>query len=129
MRALIVLAMTAFLNACALTPTVNKDVSFEFGHYRLQPVPAQLVSRGILEQLDISRDGENHTVLVQTEMSQNSIEMVGLTPSGLELFNVSWSSAGWVSDYKIATLPIPAERMLAFFQFANWPQDAIEKGL
>lgn len=135
MRRLIQAALTLLLSA-ALCACAGRMIEQEGIHlaggltYSLQPPPPQLTGRGTLEQLQIQSLKGQKQLLLQSEFDGDKLSMVGLDPSGLVLFELSWQA---LEDYRLERrIPLGAfeiEQILAYYQLSNWPTEVTKNGL
>ena len=127
--ALIILTLT--LSACTSTRQVDTLVRLdEYSTYQLQAVPINLQGLTTLQQLIVTTSTEQHQLLLQTELFDNQIKMVGLSPAGLVLFELNWvKGASLELSSNIPMKDLYPELMLAYYQLSNWPAKDVVKGL
>ncbi|WP_158972322.1 DUF3261 domain-containing protein [Paraglaciecola sp. L3A3] len=123
--------LTLLLNACQLLNISSARVALgENVFYQLQAVPSEFNGLISLQKLTVTREDETHQLLVQTELQNQQINMVGFSQSGLQLFQLSWQQGGALELSTNIMLPdIPAEQLLAYYQLSNWPVAKVKKGL
>ncbi|WP_416306496.1 DUF3261 domain-containing protein [Neptunicella sp. SCSIO 80796] len=130
MRKLIVIIFVSMLSACAShiasqQPVILDDQS----QFVLQPVPAVLAGTGRLEKLQISAPDQDHQLLLQIEIFAQQVKMVGFSLSGLVLFEMKWDPVtGLESHTKVPLGDLRPEVLFAYFQLANWPDTAVQRG-
>jgi hypothetical protein len=122
-RGIVATLLILFLTACVTTRQANTLV--DLGHqsqYTLQTVPENLQGLMTLQQLIVTSNVGTHQLLLQTELHQNKVEMVGLSPSGLVLFELSWIAGAKLNLSSTINIEgIVPEVMLAYYQMSNWP--------
>ncbi|WP_188690819.1 DUF3261 domain-containing protein [Bowmanella pacifica] len=128
MRSLIILLVLAL---CACAGQVTRHVVLtDNTNYVLQPPPDNLIGEGRLEQLQVTSAEGSHSLLLQTEYDGHSLQMSGLAPSGVSLFDLSWHAQ---QGYQIQqNLPMPGfdiGKILAYYQLSAWPVSLVSKGL
>lgn len=119
------------INGCAIPVKINKAVSLTAGiEYELQPVPDELINTGNTALLTIKRDQKEHQLLVQMEISDQTLIMAGSSVEGLSLFLLKWTFDEEEIEVK-KYLPISLEplRVLAELQLTRWPLPSIKSGL
>ncbi|MDU0353033.1 DUF3261 domain-containing protein [Paraglaciecola aquimarina] len=96
----------------------------------LQPIPTKFDGQVSLQKLTVTGPDTKHVLLVQTELQNNQINMVGFSQSGIQLFQLSWQPNTEVRLTTSIVLPdIQAEQLLAYYQLSNWPEEDIQLGL
>lgn len=127
----IVAVLLIFLSACATVRHTNTLVDLgNQSQYRLQSVPEGLQGLSTLQQLIVTSKVGTHQLLLQTELHQDKVKMVGLSTSGLVLFELSWAAG---ANLKLSSTididGIAPEVMLAYYQLSNWPVEQVISGL
>ena len=104
---------------------LNKDTL-----YSIQPVPAVFHGYTSLQRLQVITPDNQHELIVQTELQNGRIDMVGFSQSGMQLFHLNWQpNQALAVTRNIALADLPAEQLLAYYQLSNWPLNDIQKGL
>ena len=128
---LVLVFLTLMLSACTSTWRENSPVKLDgYSEYQLQAVPLDLQKLTTLQQLIVTSNTAQHQLLLQTELYADQIKMVGLSPSGLLLFELSWTEG--ISLELSSNVPIDGldpDVILAYYQLSNWPAKDIFKGL
>ena len=119
------------VSACTSIRQANIPVRLGVhSEYQLQSVPLKLQGLATLQQLIVTTSTEQHQLLLQIELYQEQINMVGLSPAGLVLFELSWAKgAGLKLSSKVPLKGLQPEAMLAYYQLSNWPAKDIHRGL
>ncbi|MEP1383155.1 MAG: DUF3261 domain-containing protein [Paraglaciecola sp.] len=125
------LVITLYLFSCSTLNQQSNQVKLsEQASYLIQAVPDELVGRISLQKLQVTEQDNQHEFLLQTELAEDSIQMVGFSLSGIELFQLTWRQNDEVVVSKsIAMSDIPAQQLLAYYQLSNWPLIDIKNGL
>lgn len=114
------------LNACSSVFTSNVQ---EDDFYSLQPVPAILVDRSILESV-VFKSNESQKLLTQIEYHENSINMVAMTYSGLPIVQAKWEQGLGVVDLVSSQFDQPLVlQFIRDIQWVKWPKNLINDGL
>lgn len=130
MRALVLLLVCQLILGCASYIQPVDAVNLASGQYRLQPIPQNLQGQGRLEQLIITRDDEQHQLLMQIELHDEQLKMVGFSTAGLTLFELTWQPLTAPQSHSYVPIDgLPLTQILAYFQLANWPIDRLHIGL
>lgn len=131
MKHIVIAILALVLAACASTRSTNLPVKLdEQSYYYLQSTPSEMIGQSILQQLIVSVGEEQHELLLQTELIDEKINMVGLSSSGFVLFELTWDiEHGATVTTNVDMKGIQAEVMLAYFQLSNWPLDTVRLGI
>ncbi|WP_157884328.1 DUF3261 domain-containing protein [Paraglaciecola hydrolytica] len=131
MRLGFLVLLMLLITACSSINHSNTAIPLDqYSQYYLQKIPTALHNQASLQKLTITSAQGKHELLLQTELRENTISMVGLSPAGLVLFNMRWSvEAGLTVESKVALNELKPEIMLAFYQLAVWPLTDIQAGL
>lgn len=126
---LVLLALT--LAACTSIKVVTSPVKLnDHSEYELQAVPPDLQGQATLQQLIVTSNAGQHQLLLQTELYEDQINMVGLSPAGLVLFELSWTEGASLElSSNVPIGDLDPEVILAYYQLSNWPAEDILKGL
>lgn len=125
------LVISLYLFSCSTLKQQSTQVKLsEQASYLIQAVPDELVGHTSLQKLQVTEQNNQHEFLLQTELQRESIQMVGFSLSGIELFQLTWRLNDEVLVSKsIAMSDIPAQQLLAYYQLSRWPISDIENGL
>lgn len=130
MRALALLLVCQLLLGCVSQTQQVEEVPLGRGQYQLQPIPSHLQGQGRLEQLLVTRDNQQHQLLLQIELHARQIKMVGFSAAGLTLFELNWQPFGMIQSHNYVPIDgVPVTQILAYFQLANWPLESLNSGL
>ncbi len=122
------LVITLYLLSCNTLKLQSNQVKLsEQASYFIQAVPDELVGHTSLQKLQVAEQDNQHEFLLQTELAEDSIQMVGFSLSGIELFQLTWRQNDEVVVSKMSD--IPAQQLLAYYQLCNWPLVDIKNGL
>ncbi|MFT2091846.1 DUF3261 domain-containing protein [Paraglaciecola sp. 2405UD69-4] len=125
---ILVISLLVACNTLKFEPTqvtLSKQAS-----YVIQGVPTELIGHTSLQKLQVSENNNIHEFLLQTELQKDSINMVGLSFSGIQLFQLTWQQGQDLIIKKSLGMPdIPAKQLLTYYQLSTWPINSVKKGL
>lgn len=118
------------LSACVSISNKNleKTVSISnetFIYLNFYSWPSNLI---LTQRMFVERQNETHELLIQTEITDNKLVMVGLTPNGLDLFSITWRKHGQIEYKKRSFIPdgLQPEFILADFLISHLPDNILE---
>jgi hypothetical protein len=97
------------------------------GRYCLQPTTA-VAPFEAQQKVEAAFDGRRETMIVDIEADANGMRVVGLTPFGHKLVQMSYDNSGATATATPDRRLDPA-LMMAFLQLALWPADSVRAGL
>lgn len=126
-----------WLGGCAtlMSKTSGDDSSANIAltdssHLQLSPSPASLTGRGFLSLVKGKHQQQDYQLLVQVELSQDRIVMVGTTVNGMELFELLWfPDRPYQLKQSTLAKEIKVAYLLADFQLVHWPVASLNQYL
>lgn len=116
------------LNEIKLTDTENG--SFSSVIYTLTKPPKALIGTDSTQLIAVDFSGQQQQFIAQLEFSDNQIALVGISTTGIPLFDVVWRS-----DESIVLnqyIPIPelnVEFVIADIQWTHWPINQLKSAV
>ncbi len=95
--------------------------------YCLQP-PASAPRISALQEVVVTREQRDDTMLVQTENDATRLAVVGISPLGQTLVSAVWDGVAVQARPAMPSFAPDAAMMLAFVQFGLLPFDAVAAG-
>lgn len=122
------LLLCMLFSACATQQQTATSVQIADGITMPLLLPTQ--SASLTQKITGTYRGGTHTLIMQVEASPQQIVMVGLAPTGTQLFNVTFDGTQ-VSSWKspLFNAPFDARYILADFELAALPLPALQAAL
>ena len=99
-------------------------------HYKLQAVPESLPKMSALQLVTVTRGDEQNTLLLQSERSEQQLNLVALTAQGISLFSLSlFKDGNYHVENHLPGINLYPSNMLADMQLATWPLINVKQGL
>lgn len=128
----------ALLSGCTVTKHQELSVNYvnmttvdngEFSpvKYLLTLPPANLVGTVTTQLIEVDFSGKQQQFIAQIEYSENQIALVGVSTTGIPLFDVIWRSDTPIALNQYIPLPdLDIEFIIADIQWTHWPLKQIE---
>jgi len=95
--------------------------------YTLTLPPAKLVGTVSTQLIEVNFSGKQQQFIAQTEYSENQIALVGISTTGMPLFDVIWRSDTPITLNQYIPLPeLDIEFIIADIQWTHWPLKQLE---
>lgn len=139
------LALTVFLwinfivlNGCAVKKhqylPVNTVNLAQVGNAEISPImyaltlpPTSLVGTVATQLIEVNFSGKKHQFIAQIEYNDNQIALVGISTTGIPLFDVIWRSDTPIVLNQYTPLPdLDIEFIIADIQWTHWPLKQLE---
>lgn len=126
MKRFIVLLLPLLLIGCSVNRSQNNGaeqvVLSEAVTFALSPPPEHLWGRQLSQLLSITYGTETKQVVVNTEFSASTIEMVAMTPMGIPVVELSYVAGEKLSAKRfISVKNLEPSYIIADLQLALWP--------
>jgi hypothetical protein len=113
------------VNSVNLTAVDNGDVSAVM--YTLTLPPAKLVGTASTQLIEANFSGKQQQFIAQIEYSENQIALVGVSTTGIPLFDVIWRSDTPIALNQYIPLPdLDIEFIIADIQWTHWELKQLE---
>lgn len=103
---------------------IAQDVQFQLIHKLPFEQGLQLLQSAQIDFQDQSRD-----LLFQTEVRDNRLIMVGLTPTGTRLFSIEMNQDQIVANGLPSNVELKPQYLLADMQLSLWPAELVSQAL
>jgi hypothetical protein len=98
--------------------------------YQLQTVPSNWPIQSPLQLITITREDKQQSLLLQSELQGEQLNIVALTVQGMSVFSMSlFKDGSYTLEKHIPGLNLYPSHMLADMQLASWPIKSIKNGL
>jgi hypothetical protein len=95
--------------------------------YSLTLPPANLVGTVSTQLIEVNFSGKQQQFIAQIEYSENQIALVGISTTGIPLFDVIWRTDTPIALNQYIPLPdLDIEFIIADIQWTHWPLKQIE---
>jgi len=116
------------VNNVNLTQVGNGDVPPIM--YTLTLPPANLVGTVTTQLIEVNFSGKQQQFIAQIEYSENKIALVGVSTTGIPLFDVIWRSDTPIALNQYIPLPeLEIEFIIADIQWTHWPLKQLENSV
>ena len=120
----------ALLIGCSSVHSPERVSLDDFVSYQLQAVPDNWPIQSSLQLVAVTRENQQQSLLLQSELQGEQLNLAALTPQGISLFSMSLLKDGsYTLEKHIPGLALYPSHMLADMQLASWPISTINKGL
>lgn len=131
----------SLLSGCAVTKhqvfPVNSVNLTAVDHGNVSPImytltlpPANLVGTVSTQLIEANFSGNQQQFIAQIEYSKNKIALVGVSTSGLPLFDVIWRNDTPIALNQYVPLPdLNVEFIIADIQWTHWPLKQLEQSV
>ena len=129
------------LSGCAVTKLqdfpVNSVNLTVIGNDKFSPVmytltlpPTHLIGTVSTQLIEVNFSGKQQQFIAQIEYSENQIALVGISTTGIPLFDVIWRSDKPIALNQYIPLPnLDIEFIIADIQWTHWPLKQIENSV
>jgi len=129
------------LSGCAVTkqpkvPVNNVNLTqagkgeFAAVMYTLTLPPAKLIGVASTQLISVNFAGKQQQFIAQVEYSEDQIALVGISTTGLPLFDVIWRSDAPIILNEYIPLPdLDIEYIIADIQWTHWPLKQLEQSV
>lgn len=98
--------------------------------YTLTSPPENLLEMNNTQLIEVNFAGKQQRFIAQIEYSENKIALVGISTTGIPLFDVIWRSDAAIEFNQYVPLPeLDIEFILADIQWTHWPIEQIESSI
>ena len=135
---IVVLLNVVLLNGCTSiikteSPVVSVNLSLaENGkvlpiNYTLTLPPEHLVGKVTTQLIEVNFAGKNQQFIAQIEYSKDQIALVGVSTTGIPLFDMVWRSDAPIILNEYVPLPnLKVEFIIADIQWTHWPLEQLK---
>jgi len=131
-----VLLSSCAVNKQSKVPENNVNLT-EVGKGELAPVmytltlpPAKLIGTASTQLIAVNIAGKKQQFIAQVEYSKDQIALVGISTTGLPLFDVIWRNDSSIILNEYIPLPdLDIEFIIADIQWAHWPLKQLEQSI
>jgi hypothetical protein len=129
------------LSGCAVTQnkehlsnevnmTQSSNGEFSAVAYTLTSPPDKLVGTVTTQLIELDFAGEKLQFIAQIEYSENQIALVGVSTTGIPLFDVIWRNNTPITLNQYIPLPeLDVQFIIADIQWAHWPLKKLERSV